>query len=218
MENSFLEKYILLSIHPKKDRFINNPTMFNLTFAGAILYELFLQDYLKLVDDNKIQVAVRKRPHDKMLYEILTLFIQSNRIRRVRYWVSRISRRARIYKKQVLLDLSRKSVISIKKHYFLRIIPYKKYTILHPGTRDKIVEDIMSWFISGTVLNREHLYMISLLDLGILRNIFAERQQRNIARQKVKELIKDNPLTKEITRVVNALIAANRAAHAAAAG
>ena len=209
MELKLYEKFILLAIDNQKERFTGSHVFLRYALAGAFLYDLYLQEKISLAE-NKIKVTKFRYSGDRALDEVLRLIHDSRKIRIVRHWIYKIGYRSFRLRKKILKDMSLKSMIKISDHRFLGIIPYKKYRIMNPKLKEELVTDLSESLFQNKIVNVENIFLASLLDFWIMRKIFPDRNQRKIAKKRIRELVKQNNFSRMVIRAIIRMVAQHR--------
>ena len=122
---SIIEKFLLVSQHPDKGRFIIPQMQLHYGLAGAILLEMSIEKRLKI--ENKRLILIDNKPHSHPIFNmVIDTIRQSSKARRIRYWINKLNRKAYKYKWAFMKDLEDKRIIRIEFKKFLGLIPYKK--------------------------------------------------------------------------------------------
>ncbi len=216
MELKLYEKFILLVIDNIKGHFICDRIFLNYALAGILFYDLYLQEKITF-KENKITLARYNYSGDPVTDEVLKMIHDSRKTRRIRYWINKTGNRSRRIRKKILKRLSMKLIIRITDHRFMGIIPYSRYRVLKKPVKEQFVKEIIAGLIQNKPLDQETIFLITLMDNRIIRNIIADKHERRIARKKVRELMDQNIFSKTVVKSVNRIVRSHRHAAVAAA-
>jgi hypothetical protein len=209
MELKLYEKFILLAIDSQKERFTGSHVFLRYALAGAFLYDLYLQEKISLLE-NRIKVAKFRLSGDRTLDEVLKIINDSRKNRIVRHWIYKIGYRSFRLRKKILTDMSFKSMIRITDYRFLGIISYKKYRIMNPKLKDKLINDLLKVLLQDNSVDQENIFLAGLLDFWMMRKIFPDRNQRKSVRKRIRELIKQNNFSRIVNKAITRMVARHR--------
>jgi len=218
MELNIAEKFLLMAHHPTKGRFLISGIMINYGLIGALLLELSAKGKISIRD--KRVVLKSRRDENAILSEIISTIGQATKPKKMKYWISKLSRKSNRFRKEILQNLERKKLVRIKHKKFLGLIPYRLYYLTETKTRDKIIGELKNVIFHPKELSAEEGALLGLIEACKMYRIMTTyREELKVVKQKLKALIKDMPLAEavdETIRLVQAAIVAGIAASTAA--
>ena len=222
MELNIAEKFLLLAHHPNKGRFLISGIMINYGLIGALLLELSAAGKLS-VRDKELVLKIR-HDSDPVFSEIISTIGQATKPKKMKYWISKLSRKSNRFRKEILQNLEKKRLVRIKHKKFLGLIPYKLSYLTGTKTRDKIIGELKNVVFHPKELTAEEGALLGLtVACKMYRTITTDPKELRILKKKLKVMIKDMPLAeavdetiKQVQAAIVAAIAASTAATAAA--
>lgn len=199
MELNLLEKFLLIALDSKKGKFLIDTLSLNYGLAGAILIELSEQEKIE-IKNKKVVLLNHKKSNSEVLNIVIDLIENSRKTRRIKFWVSKISNKASIFKKIILKNLRERGVILInKKEFIWGLIAVYRYPVM----KDNLISDIKSK-LKAIVLRNEKAEVSDVLLLSLIysckltRIICPNKKDYNKAKKRIKELTKDLEISGEI--------------------
>jgi hypothetical protein len=218
MELNIAEKFLLLAHHPTKSRFLISGIMINYGLIGALLLELSTEG--KISVRNKELVLKTRHDSDPVFSEIISTIGRASKPRKMKFWISRLSRKSNRFKKELMQNLERKRMIRINNKKFLGLFPYKLYYLTETKTRDKMISELKKVVFQPKELTAEEGALLGLtVACKMYRVITTDPTELRTIKKKLRVLIKDMPLAEavdETIKVVQAAIVAGIAASTAA--
>jgi golgi phosphoprotein 3 len=222
MKLNTAEKFIILAHHPEKGRFIINGLQLKYGLVGALLLEMSLGKIVS-IQDNRLTYSSAGIEKDQVISELSALIRQSEKVRKIRTWISKFARKSRRYKWAILSQLADKRLIRIENKKFLGLIPYKKSYIIDKNIRNELIGTARNNVLFRKDLNEENVVVLGLIEAcSMHRIISSDRQELKKIRAALKEIIKESPiagvLAETIKQVKTAIIASEAASSAAVSG
>jgi len=208
MDIDLKEFYVFLNIHEKSGSITNNN--FSYGFAATALIELFLMDKIKL-ENAKIVVSSYKKIDDPILERIRKAINDAGKTRKVAPWLFRISMKVPKFKKQVLKNLERKRIIKIEYRKFLRLIPYKRYTIKNRQLRKSLINQITEVAYGSSPFNEVLNHYAVVYSSGIIPMVFKSQMRKEAVKrfEEIMEKERANQQLWELTRSLRKIIKRN---------
>ncbi|MCG8702363.1 MAG: GPP34 family phosphoprotein [Bacteroidales bacterium] len=152
MINNAAEKFLVLIQHPVKHRFVVSEQVKNAGLIGSILLDLANSENLE-IENGKLLVKSRNTGLSQAHAMILEEIGKSSRIRKIKTWILKFSRKPSKIQKELSLSLESKGVIKIHQKSFLGI-KYFKTGLINSEIRKSIIKE------TGT--NSIHIHSPSL--------------------------------------------------------
>ncbi|MGZ2369260.1 GOLPH3/VPS74 family protein [Ancylomarina sp. YFZ004] len=208
MNLSSVEKFFVLAHHPQKGKFMISDIHINYGLIGAILLDMSLEDRIK-VEDDRLVLKGSIEFNDLIRSEIALQISQSEKPRKIRYWMSKLARKSRKYKWTVLNDLSDKRIVRIEEKRFLGLIPYKKTYLQDNVKRDSLIEELRRDVFTHRKLNKENVVILSLIEACKMHKILAsDKSELRVLRKELKDLLIDSPIADVLDKTIKQVQAA----------
>ncbi len=211
------EKLLLLGLNDEKGSVVfSSSTALPYGLAGAVLLELLFQKRLHLLDD-KLSVIDRKPTGDALLDETLALIAASEKLRKAKYWVNKIHGKIKKMQDRLAEGLVKKGILQKEEKKFLWLIPYRRYPTVNPASEMDIREQIRGAVLNSRAVDERLLSLISLMHACQLTTEVFDKSERKIAKKRIKEMSKNERVSKAVSDAVDAANAAIIAIIAASA-
>ena len=209
------EELLLLALHDEKGSVIfNSSTALPYGLSGAIILELFMKKRLMFVD-KKITVADTTPTGDSVLDEAVVLIKDFGKLKTAKYWVQKLSSKLKKLQERLANRLVEKNILRKEERKFLWVIPYNRYPTEDPATEQDIRFQIHDIIINNKPVTGHTAALLSLVKAcDLVKEVF-EKDERKIAKVKIKEIAEKEPIGKAVSSVVNEVNAAVIAAVAA---
>lgn len=211
MELSFLQKIILLALDDK-GWFGASEHKIKYGLVAAILFELYKQDRIAIVDD----LVVVKNAHSTenvLLDRVLNVIKTSKKPRSPRSWIQRIVFKKLMLRKTILKELIRMKVIG-REEYSLMVVFYQtKFPLIDAEVKKKVQQEICEGVINGRKLTDEEIMMVVIMNsCKMVRKNFGGYLQYIKLRGRISEITQLKQSGSESERVIMELqTALNRA-------
>ncbi len=216
MKLSIAEKFLLIAHHPVKGRFNISDIHITYGIIGAFLLEMSAQNQIAIEND---RLVVKKSPgiDNQIISEISSQIAGSVKIRKLNYWISKLSRKSRVYKWAILKELEQKGVIRIENRKFLGIIPYKKSYLIDSIIRDNLIQQLKNSILFHKDLNDDTIAVSGLTEACQMHRIItSDRDELKVLRKELKQVLKDSPIADTVNKTIKSVQAAIIASIAAA--
>jgi Golgi phosphoprotein 3 len=208
MRLNTLTKFLLIAHHPAKGRFLISETQIKFGIIGAALLELSLTEQIK-IEDNKLLLIKDKKSDDPVITEIVKEIRNSEKARKVRYWVTKLARRSRMYKWSILSDLERGKLIRIEHRKFLGLIPYRKSYLIGSSTRSSLIYQLKNSVLFSRDSESDNVPMLGLVKACKMHKILAsDRDELKKLKKELKEIMKESPIADTVDKTVKQVQAA----------
>lgn len=210
MELNTPEKFLLLAKHPEKYWFKVPELQLKYGMIGACLLELSLQNILDVQNNhfvikNKSELKDSEYPGFERISELIK---NSNKERKPKYWIQKISRKSRLYKWEFLNGLEKKKLIRIEHKTFLWI-PYRRCYLLDSRTRNKLIEHLREIVLYKKKKSEEDLAILGMVEACKMHKIIAkDRHERRTMRKELKTILKDSPISQTVENTIRQVQAA----------
>jgi len=216
------EKLLLIAHHPDKARFRIPEVQLKYGLIGALLLEMTLEERLVL-ENNKMVLKNKEIPADPVIKELTEKMGSQDSPRKIRFWIRRLAQKSARYKWLRLHGLEKKRVLRIEHRKFLGWIPYRRSTLVNKKLQYDLVRETRNSIMQQGELSNEQLVILGLVKACRMNNIIGrERSERSMINERLKTIMKENPIAEDVDRTIRqvqaAIIGAVAASGAAAAG
>ena len=219
MELTIPEKFILLSLNNKKGNIQISLNHFNYGLAGAVLLELAKEGYITL-KNKKINPTGSKWPKNQVLKNVYSKINASKRRKMARTWIQKLAFSIKKIKEPFFSNLIQNGIIFRREHRFAGLIRYSRYPVREKKLKESIISEIRELVLEDKTTSNDLVLLACLSEAcQFTRKIFINRDERKIARKKIKKLMKENEMTKILSDTlaqINAAIIASISVAAAA--
>jgi len=220
---SLSEELLLLALHDEKGTVLfNSSTALPFGLVGTSLLELLFQNRIVLKEKN-IECVDHTPVGDPILDETMTLITSSGKVRNVKYWIPKIQSKVKKIKERLTDGLVQKGILKREGHKILGLFPSDRFPTQNAASEFEIRNRIRNVVLFDHPPKEREIALISLIKVCGLMNELFQKDERKKAKQRIKELSKDEVIGKMVSEVVaqmtaaiTASIAASTAAAAAA--
>lgn len=216
MLENIAEKFIILIHHPHKSRFQVSEFVKRAGIIGSVLLDLSFNGNIEL-EGKRLKVLTSDTnlpPAHKAILQILT---NSKKIRKIKTWVSKLSRYNRKLQKGILLGLKTKGIISIENKKFL-FFNYYKSKLISEETPATLVKELREIIFNNKEAGNNELALLGLVEACKLHSIVCvNREEKKLCKSKLKEIIKSDMISQSVSNFIKETQAAIMAAIVASA-
>lgn len=221
MKLNTLSKFLLLAHHPAKGRFLISEAHLKFGIVGAALLELSLDEQIK-IEDGRLILAKDGKSEDPVVREIAEEIRNSRKLRKVKYWITKLGRRSLSYKWRVLSELERAMLIRIESKRLMGVIPYRKSYLVGSGARSNLIYQLKNSALLSRNLESDTLLILGLIEACKMHKVLAsDKAELKKLKRELKTIIKESPIADAVDQTIRqvqaAIIGAVVASTAAAA-
>lgn len=201
------EKFLILIQHPDKPRFIISEQIKNVGFIGSILLDL-VNDKNLVIENGKLIVQSTTTNLTQVHKAILEQIEKSPRIRKIKTWLAKFSRKSRKFQKEILLGLENKGIIRIDYKNFLGI-KYYKTRLVNSAIRDNTINEIRDLIFNNERINNENSLILGLIDSCKMHKIICnDKNEIKTCKMKLTEIMKSDLISQGVDKVIKEMQAA----------
>ncbi len=220
MKLTTIEKFLLLTQHPDRGRFVISDLQLNHSILGLHFIKMIEEEGIVL-DNNRIVVSEDYKPVDPILSDIIMNIKKSRRKRRLRTWIIKLSGKAPKYKRTILEQMQKKGLVRIEVKKIIAFITYNKVYLENQEIRNGLIKTLRTAVLEGKELTSEMMVLLAMSEACKMHRVYvSSRTELKTFRTNLKKIIKDNPVASNVEqsiRQVQAAIVAIIAASAAGA-
>jgi hypothetical protein len=212
------QKLYLLGIHPEKGGLISaSYSVMNIILIGALFLELFLNKNISF-EDKKV-VFLNDKTTDPLHRFLLEKIKQKPNPVKVSTWISKLHFSQKYIRSDVQKGLVDRRIIKMEPHQFL-FFKWQKSKIINKQPVFNLISEIEHQIFRGAETEEEIMLLSMLKPAGLIKRIFPEKEKRNRALEKLKNLMVENQVSVAVSEAIAAAqaVAASVAVSAAMAG
>jgi hypothetical protein len=212
------QKLYLLGIHPEKGGLISaSYSVMNIILIGALFLELFLNKNISF-EDKKV-VFLNDKTTDPLHRFLLEKIKQKPNPVKVSTWISKLHFSQKYIRSDVQKGLVERRIIKMEPHQFL-FFKWQKSKIINKQPVFNLISEIEHQIFRGSETEEEIMLLSMLKPAGLIKRIFPEKEKRNRALEKLKNLMVENQVSVAVSEAIAAAqaVAASVAVSAAMAG
>jgi hypothetical protein len=212
------QKLYLLGIHPEKGGLISaSYSVMNIILIGALFLELFLNKNISF-EDKKV-VFLNDKTTDPLHRFLLEKIKQKPNPVKVSTWISKLHFSQKYIRSDVQKGLVERRIIKMAPHQFL-FFKWQKSKIINKQPVFNLISEIEHQIFRGAETEEEIMLLSMLKPAGLIKRIFPEKEKRNRALEKLKNLMVENQVSVAVSEAIAAAqaVAASVAVSAAMAG
>ncbi|MEZ5069914.1 MAG: GPP34 family phosphoprotein [Bacteroidales bacterium] len=225
MNTNTAELFLLLIQHPDKARSHLPYHVRNIAYLGAIFLDLNHRNLIRVdagrvvVQEGSSGTPTDQDPLPNAHSLVLDQIRQGSRPRRIRFWLSRLSRNGRRIKALTIRDMNEKHLLKTTREKFV-VIPYSSTRLVNKMEQKKLLQDIRDNLFRRKVTDEDLHGILGLIDATRLyRLVCRDRMEIRPCKKKIREIIATeavSPSVKSILKETRLAIVASMAGAAAA--
>jgi hypothetical protein len=196
------EQLLLLGLHDEKGSIVfSASTALPYGLAGATILDLYFQSRIKF-EGKDIHVVNQSPTGNDILDETLDLLCKAKKTRDAKYWVNRIHGKIKGLQGRLADRLVEKNILEKEEHRLLWVFDYNRYP-----TRNFVPEYDIRNTIRNIVLydqqpTEEEAALISLVKACELVNEIFSKEERKMAKKKIKMIVEENEVGRAVSTIV----------------
>ncbi len=203
MELTLVEKFVLLAHHPEKGRFTVTGVQLWNGIVGALLIEMSLQKRIE-IEDGRIVLKDDKKISDPVMSEIAGMIKQSEKPKKIRYWLSKISKKANRYKKEVLAGMVKKGLLRSERKRFI-FIPYTLFYLQDKRIWGKMIRHLRkaALYPSSVDVTQEDVVLLGLIEATKMHKVLASnKDELKRIKRELKKVIEESPIAGVVDKTI----------------
>lgn len=208
---NLIDKLVLIALDDEKGSFSADSLTFEYGLAGALMYELTIQEKIKVVKEKVLLNSVRYTKDDALNYAVEKIQ-NSKKERPMKYWVEYFGNRASHLRKPILQKLISKGILEKKEQKFLWVFPNNKYPTKNDKPENTIKARLKAIISRQTEANADDIMLISLIDSCKLNKQAYGKELSKEQKKVVKGIISESNLaneTHELLKEIHDIIVAS---------
>lgn len=196
------EELMLLALRDDKGSVIfSASTALPYGLTGAVLLELFFMGKITY-ENKKIRAIDKSQIDDPVLDDALSIMKVSSKDRNPKYWVQKINSKVKKLKQRVVDNLVEKQILNREGHKILWFFNINRYPTLDVVPEMEIRNKIRNIVLSQYEVTEREIALLSLMTACSLVNEVFQRSERKLAKKRIKELIENQKMSKDVSSAV----------------
>jgi Golgi phosphoprotein 3 len=184
------EEFLLLCIHEGKGTLIGSAfEKMKPGVVGAVLAELALGNKIKTANNHRLQLIDDNQTDDEILNEVLSALKESEKDRKVGYWLNTLSSKPEKLRKKITENLIQKGVVTQEDNKLLWVIPSPLNSALGASTKYWVQKRLRGIVLAQEEVQPRDLALLSLVRACNLLDLVFLRDERKLAERFVNELV-----------------------------
>jgi hypothetical protein len=198
------EKFLLLSLEESSGRFHSKSVYIDHGLVGAILFELTQNEIIEL-KGNKVILKNNSYTGDFIMDSFIESIKRSKKIRSIRYWIKKLGKRAKTFKRFILFRFVENKILTIENEKILWFINKTRYPTLNEEPELKIKEHLYSIVLNKGKPQDEQAMLLSLINVcHLISSVFPQDQNYPTSKKRIKEISKGNIIGKAVRKTIKA--------------
>lgn len=196
------EELMLLALRDDKGSVIfSASTALPYGLTGAVLLELFFMGKITY-ENKKIRAIDKSQIDDPVLDDALSIMKVSSKDRNPKYWVQKINSKVKKLKQRVIDNLVEKQILNREGHKILWFFNINRYPTLDVVPEMEIRNNVRNIVLSQYEVTEREIALLSLMKACSLVNEVFQRSERKLAKKRIKELIENQKMSKDVSSAV----------------
>ncbi|NLE33667.1 MAG: GPP34 family phosphoprotein [Bacteroidales bacterium] len=205
---SISERFLITAHHPSKGGFLLSQVYLQYGLAGALLLDLTHRGLITITD-KKLTLKPGRALPSQALNDVVSLMMESPKVRRTDYWIRKLANRFRTYKWRILDDLAEKKIVRIERRKFLGLIPYRLSFFTESYTRANLVRHLKGEILSGRSVSGESNALAGLVRACNMQRILAtDRDEFRRIKERLKLVVSESPVSDVVAQTISQVQAA----------
>ena len=211
MNHTTAETFLILIQNPDKPGFMVSEHIRSIGLIGSILLDLSLEEKIDL-ESGRLKAKSTQSSLSLQHNQILEEVAKSSKEKKIKNWISRFSRHAKKFQKEILLQLEKESIIKIDHKRFL-FFRYYRTRLLDKSLRIRLIDDIREKVLHSKPFKKEESAILGLIEACNMHKVICRnKEEKKLCKSKLKDLVKSDRLFRELDAVIRETQAAIHAA------
>jgi len=212
MNLNLIDQLTLLALDDKKGSFITNSISYSYAIAGAVIMEMALEERIDLSDD-LVKVKEKAKTGDEIINTYFETIIQSQKDRKINYWVDKFGKKAEQIKRDTIDKLIESQILEKKEEKFLWLFSYNKYPTQNPRPENRLRDRLYDIIVNNHRPELKEIMLLNLIESCNLGKEVFGKEKAKVFKKKIKTINEYDHLgdsvsksVKEICDAINAML------------
>jgi len=184
------EELLLLAIHQEKGTYIGAAAeRLKVGLAGALLIQLALHANIEVDKNHRVNVLDAEPSGDGLADEALAAIKESEKARKVGYWINAFTPKTESYRKRLVESLVEKGILTIDEDHLNWVVP----SPLHPegkaSTKYWLKRRLRDIVLADLDAGSAEVAFLSLVRAVDLLDLVFVKDERRLASNRINELL-----------------------------
>lgn len=200
------EELLLLTIHQEKGTYIGAAAdRLKVGLAGALLTQLALHGKIDVDKNHRVNIVDASPSGDDLADEALAAIKESEKARKVGYWINAFTPKADSYRKRLVERLVEKGVLTVDEDHLNWVVPSPYHTEGNGSTKFWLKRRLRDIALAEAEAGSAEVAFLSLLRAVDLLDLVFLKDERRQASNQINELLvrsaMTNPLCQSIQEI-----------------
>ena len=197
------EELVCLSIHESKGRFIgSSQEPLKVGLGGSVLIELSLLGKIKVTENHRLQLIDDSKTDNECLDEALSALKESEKERKIGYWLNSLGRKKDKFSKQIIESLFKKNILTEEDDRFIWVVPSPLQPDKKASTKYWVLRRLRSALLESNEYQPRDIILLSLLrSLNMLDFVFL-RDERKLASRSINQLFYNQAMNDPVFQTI----------------
>ena len=200
------EELLLLTIHQEKGTYIGAAAdKLKVGLAGALLVQLALHGKIQVDQNHRVNVANAEPTGDTLADEALAAMKESEKARKVGYWINAFTPKAEATRKRIIDRLVEKGIITIDEDHLNWVVPSPYHPEGNASTKYWLKRRLREVVLAEVEAGSAEVAFLSLVRAVDLLDLIFVKDERRLASNRINELLvrlaMTNPLCQSIQEI-----------------
>ena len=184
------EELQILSIHEEKGIFIGSVLeRLKPGSVGAMLAELALTGKICLSSNRRLQLVDDSPTNDPLLDGILVALKESEKERKIGYWINTLSQKPEKLRKKITANLVQKGLLTQEDDNLVWVVPSPLHPEIKASTKYSMIKHLRGIVLAKEEAHPREIAFLSLVNACGLMDLVFLRDERKVADQYINELV-----------------------------
>lgn len=200
------EELLLLTIHQEKGTYIGAAAdRLKVGLAGALLTQLALHGKIEVDKNHRVNVLDAEKSEDDLADEALAAIKESEKARKVGYWINSFTPKADSYRKRLVERLVEKGILTLDDDHLNWVVPSPYHPEGVAPTKYWLKRRLRDIVLAEDEAGSAEVALLSLVRAVDLLDLVFVKDERRLASNRINELLvrsaMTNPLCQSIQEI-----------------
>jgi Golgi phosphoprotein 3 len=197
------EEMLLLAIHQDKGTYIGAAAdRLKVGLAGALLTQLALHGNIEVDKNHRVNVLNTEPTGDDLVNEALATMKESEKARKVGYWISTFAPKADSYRKRIIERLVEKDILTVEEDHLNWVVPSPYHPEGVASTKYWLKRRLREIVLAQQEGSSAEVAFLSLVRAVDLLDLVFLKDERRMASNIINELLVRSAMTDPLCQSV----------------
>jgi Golgi phosphoprotein 3 len=197
------EELLLLTIHHEKGTFLGSAAeRLKFGLVGAVLIELALNGKIQSDQNQRLSLLDSEPTGDSLTDEVLAAIKETEKNRKVSYWVNNLAQKSEKYRKQIAEQIIVKGILTQDEDHFIWVVPSPYHPEVNASTKTVIIRRLRAIVLAQEAGSPGELAFLSLVRACSLLDLIFLKDERRYASNRINELVVRSAMTDPLSQTI----------------